>query len=50
MLRRWYKFQSMLVLEADSYDQYDDIVIKDEDGPVRVVGTVVWVQSMEELD
>lgn len=50
VLRRWYKFQSMLVLEADSYDTYDDIILREDDGPVRVVGTVVWVQSAREMD
>lgn len=50
VLRRWYKFKSLLVLQADSYAEYDDIVIGEDDGPVRVIGTVVWCQSAKEMD
>lgn len=50
LMRRWYKGSGTLMLVADSYsDGYEDIVLREEDGPVTVIGTVVWVQSADEM-
>jgi hypothetical protein len=50
LMRRWYRGSGTLMLVADSYsDGYEDIVLREEDGPVTVIGTVVWVQSADEM-
>ena len=50
VMRRWYRGGDTLMLVADSYGRYPDIVLHEEDGPIRLVGTVVWVQSAREMD
>jgi repressor LexA len=50
VMRRWLKGQDTLVLSADSTTRYDDIVVTLDDAPVRVVGTVVWAQTAEEME
>ena len=50
VMRRWYRGSSNLMLCADSFSEHDDMVFGPEDGPVRVVGTVVWFQAAEELE
>lgn len=50
VMRRWYRGGDTLMLVADSYGRYPDIVLTEEDGPIRLVGTVVWVQSSKEMD
>lgn len=50
VMRRWYRGSSTLMLTADSYEQQDDLVFDIDCGPVRVVGTVVWFQSSEEME
>lgn len=50
VMRRWYRGSSTLMLAADSYEDQDDIVFTMDDGPVRVVGTVVWYQSPREME
>lgn len=50
VMRRWYRGGRTLMLVADSYADYDDIVLREEDGPIRLVGTVIWVQSAKEMD
>jgi repressor LexA len=47
-MRRWYRGGNTLMLVADSHAPYDDIVITDN-RPIRVIGTVGWIQSPEEL-
>lgn len=49
VMRRWYRFQEMVVLEANSHKHYDDIVLRGDDGPVVSKGVVVWSQSANEL-
>lgn len=49
VMRRWYRGGDTLLLVADSHGDYPDIVLKWDDGPIRVIGVVVWVQSTEEL-
>lgn len=49
-MRRWYKGSNRLMLVADSFDDYEDIIMAEEDGPIRVRGTVVWYQSAEEME
>ena len=50
VMRRWYRGSSNLMLCTDSFSEHDDMVFGPEDGPVRVVGTVVWFQAAEELE
>lgn len=50
VMRRWYRGSSTLMLTADSYEEQEDLVFTMEDGPVRVVGTVVWYQSPKEME
>lgn len=50
VMRRWYRGGDTLMLVADSYGRHPDIVLTEEDGPIRLVGTVVWVQSSREMD
>lgn len=50
VMRRWYKGSSTLMLTADSFSEHDDIVMGADDGPVRVLGVVVWFQAPGEMD
>ena len=45
VMRRWYRGSSTLMLTADSHGEQEDMVFGPEDGPVRVIGTVVWWQA-----
>lgn len=49
VMRRWFRGSNTLMLTADSFDDLPDIVFGADDGPVRVIGTVVWYQSAEEM-
>lgn len=50
VMRRWYRGTSTLMLTADSYDEQEDLVFGMDDGPVRLIGTVVWYQSPREME
>lgn len=50
VMRRWYRGSSTLMLTADSHAEQEDMVFGPEDGPVRVVGTVVWWQAPSEME
>ena len=45
VMRRWLRGGQTLVLAADSHADHDDIVRRWDDGPVRVLGVVVWSQA-----
>lgn len=49
LIRRWYQGENTLMLVADSTEHFDDIVLVGN-APIRVIGTVVWVQSPHELE
>ena len=49
-MRRWYKGSTKLMLSADSFEDYEDMIFGMDDGPVRVVGTVVWFQASNEME
>lgn len=49
VMRRWYRGSSTLMLTADSHEAQEDLVFSMDDGPVRVIGTVVWWQAPEEM-
>lgn len=49
VMRRWYRGSSTLMLTADSHEEQEDLVFSMDDGPVRVIGTVVWWQAPEEM-
>ena len=50
IMRRWYRGSSTLMLVADSYAEYEDLVFTAEDGPVRVLGVVFWHQAPGEME
>ena len=50
VMRRWYRGSNTLMLAADSHEEQEDMVFDMDDGPVRVVGTVVWWQASEEME
>lgn len=50
VMRRWYRGTSTLMLTADSYEEQEDLVFGMDDGPVRLIGTVVWYQSPREME
>lgn len=47
VMRCYFKGQSFLMLTADSFSEYEDIILAGDD-PVRLVGVVVWFQSGNE--
>lgn len=49
VMRRWYRGSSTLMLSADSFSDHEDMIFGHDDGPVRVVGTVVWWQAPGEM-
>lgn len=49
VMRRWYRGSSTLMLSADSFSEHEDMIFGQDDGPVRVVGTVVWWQAPGEM-
>lgn len=50
VMRRWYKGSTKLMLSADSFEDYEDMIFGMDDGPVRVIGTVVWFQASDEME
>ena len=50
IMRRWYRGRSTLLLVADSYEDYEDIVFTEDDGPVKVLGVVFWWQAPREME
>lgn len=49
IVRRWFKGTSTLMLVADSFLDFEDIVITGDD-PIKVLGVVFWWQSAGEFD
>lgn len=49
IMRRWYKGSKSLMLVADSYDEFEDIIFTDDEHPIKVVGVVVWYQASSEM-
>lgn len=47
VLRCYYRGQSSLMLTADSFSEYEDIILTGED-PIRLIGVVVWFQAEKE--
>ncbi|WP_035425427.1 LexA family protein [Atopobium fossor] len=47
VLRRYMRGQSSMMLAADSFSAYDDMVFSGED-EVKLVGVVVWYQAAQE--
>lgn len=47
VLRCYYRGQSSLMLTADSFSEYEDIILTGDD-PVRLIGVVVWFQADKE--
>ena len=51
IIRRWYKGSQTLMLTADSYEKYEDIVFSEENisVAVKLLGVVVWYQAAKEM-
>lgn len=49
VLRSYYRGQGTLMLCADSFGEYEDIILTGDD-PVRLIGVVVWFQADKELE
>lgn len=50
MVRTYIKGNDTLILSADSYTRdYEDIVIRPTDSPVKILGVVVWYQANEDV-
>lgn len=49
LVRAWYRGSSVLLLSPDSTEQWEDVVVRPEDEPVRVLGVIVWYQSMQDV-
>lgn len=49
VMRRFIQTRQYTILAAESFDEFDDILLKDGD-ELRGVGRVVWFQAAEELD
>lgn len=49
LVRAWYRGSSVLLLSPDSTEPFEDVVVRPEDGPVRVLGVVVWYQALEDV-
>ena len=49
VLRSYFRGQSSLMLCADSFGEYEDIILTGDD-PVRLIGVVVWFQADKELE
>lgn len=48
VLRRYMRGQSSLMLVADSFNDYEDMVFTGDMADVRLLGTVVWFQAAKE--
>lgn len=49
LVRAWYRGSSVLLLSPDSTEQWEDVVVGPSDEPVRILGTVVWYQSIRDV-
>lgn len=49
LMRVYMRGSSTLMLTADSFSDYDDIIVTPDDPPVRTVGVVVWFQAEKEV-
>lgn len=50
LLRTYMRGSSTLMLTADSFSEYEDIIVTQDDPPVRTVGVVVWYQAGEDVE
>lgn len=50
LLRVYMRGSSTLMLTADSFSEYDDIIVTQDDPPVKTIGVVVWFQASEEME
>lgn len=49
IMRRWYKGNNSLMLTADSYEEFEDLIFTSNEQSIKVIGTVVWFQAAKEL-
>lgn len=45
LLRVYMRGSSTLMLTADSFSEYEDIIVTQDDPPVKTIGVVVWFQA-----
>ena len=50
LMRVYMRGSSTLMLTADSFSEYEDIIVTPDDPPVRTVGVVVWYQAGEDVE
>ena len=50
IMRRWYKGNNSLMLTADSYEEFEDLIFTGDEQSIKVIGTVVWFQAAKELN
>lgn len=50
IMRRWYKGSKSLMLVADSYEEFEDLIFTSNEQSIKVIGTVVWFQAAKELN
>lgn len=48
LLRVYMRGSSTVMLTADSFSEYPDIIVTHDDPPVRTIGVVVWFQAEED--
>ena len=49
IMRRWYKGNNSLMLTADSYEEFEDLIFTSNEQSIKVVGVVVWYQASSEM-
>lgn len=50
IMRRWYKGSKSLMLVADSYEEFEDLIFTGDEQSIKAIGTVVWFQAAKELN
>lgn len=50
ILRRWYRGNKSLMLTADSYEEFEDLIFTSNEQSIKVVGVVVWYQASSEMN
>ncbi|MBF0974606.1 MAG: helix-turn-helix domain-containing protein [Atopobium sp.] len=50
ILRRWYRGNKSLMLVADSYEEFEDLIFTSNEQSIKVIGTVVWFQASSEMN
>lgn len=49
LVRCYHRGASTLMLSPDSTEEWEDVVVGPQDEPVRILGVVVWYQSLRDV-